>query len=307
MVKNAISIEPYFDPEIPNMGFEKYGMSTAPGSEVTEYISKDINGRYMTGLDLSAPNIIYMEDKDEKTAREKEIKAAIKRLESIFGADSLDARNSKFWGEFSLKIGYTGKSLDPTSPRDELAYHAIKAGGFDAIAPSLERAREGEFKFYLRQIEIDADLKVERSLTINRAKGNLIDLYEEDAYKLLLVAKNVLAPNNEFSEKTSKSLIYDKLDQFIDGKIVKDNKKATVKQFLEVCRQDVEALYRQALIKDALYFNLIIREPDGYFYNKQTEVRLGKTEKEIVKHIENPINELEFENLKTRVEAKFTK
>ncbi len=135
----------------------------------------------------------------------------------------------------------------------------------------------------------------------------MVDLYEEDSHKLLLVAKVVLAPNNEFDEKTPTSIIYDKLDQFIDGKIVKDNKRGTVKQFLEACNKDIETLTREALVRDSLYFNFIIREGDGYFYNKQTETRLGKNEKEILKHVSTPINELEFDNLKTRVEAKFNK
>lgn len=307
MAKKAVSIEPYFDPEVPNMGFEKYGMSMAPGSEVTEYLSKDVNGRYITGLDVNSPSIMYLEDEEEKTAREKEIADVIERLEKVFGKNVLEARNSEFWSDFTLKLTHTGKSLDFTNPRDEITYYAIKAGGFEAIAPSLESARDGEYKFYLRQVEKDADLKIERAKAINKAKAALTELDEEDPYKLLLVAKTVLAPNNEFSEKTPKSIIYDKLDQFIEGKIVKDNKRATVKQFLEAFRRDVESLYIESLVKDALYFNFIIREGDGYFYNQQTETRLGKNEKEIIKHIENPINQLEFENLKGRVEAKFNK
>lgn len=305
MVKNAISIEPYFDPEVPNMGFEKYGLSTAPGSETTEFISQDRNGRYITGLDLDSPTIMYMEDLEEKKAIEKEIKEVVERLERIHGTGSLDARTGAIWKDFQLHLSYTGKSLDRKDPKDELIYYAIKAGGFTSVAPSLEVAKGGSYKFYLRQIEKDSDLKVERSKLINKAKAALTDLDESDSYKMLLVAKIVLAPNNEFSEKTPKSVIYDKLDQFIDGKIVKDNKKATVKQFLDAYKRTIESLFMESIVRDSLYFNFITREADSYYYNKQTESRLGKNEKEIIKHISAPINELEFENLKTRVEAKF--
>lgn len=307
MVKTAISIEPYFDPEVPNMGFEKYGLSTAPGSELTEYLSKDANGRFITGLDVDTPTVMNIEDAAEREAIEKEIKDVVERLERVFGKGNLSALNEKLWNEFNVKLSYTGKSLDRGIPRDELLYYAIRAGGFDAIAPSFEKAREGDYKFYLKHLEKDAGVKIQKSLLYGKAKGKLVDLFEEDAHKLLLVAKVVLAPSNEFSEKTPTSIVYDKLDEFIEGKIVKTNKRDTVKQFLEACSKDIESLTMQALVRDALHFLFIIREADGYFYNKQTEVRLGKTEKDIIKYISNPVNELEFENLNSRVEAKFNK
>lgn len=306
MKKAAISIEPYFDPEVPNMGFEKYGLNTAPGSEVTEYISKDINGRYVTGLDVNSPYIMYMEDESEKKAIVKEIQEVIKRLESIFGDGTLNAKNDAFWRDFTLKIGSTGKSIDPLSPRDEILYHAVKAGGFTSVAPSLEKAREGDYKFYLRQLEQDSELKIQRSVALNKARGILIDMFENDQHKMYLIAKVVLHPNNEFTPKTPKSMIYEKLDQFIDGTIVKDNKKATVKQFMDATKVTKELLYLTGLVRDALYLNVIQREPDGYFYNKETESRVGKTEKDIVKFIENPIHQAELENIKTRVESKLT-
>lgn len=307
MIVNAISIEPYFDPEVPNMGYEKYGFSTAPGSELTEFISKDANGRYITGLDVDTPAVMNIEDPELKAAVEQEIKEVVERLERVFGKGALDARNENTWSNFSIKLGYTGKSLDRGTPQDELLYYAIKAGGFQAVAPSLEKATQGDYKFYLKHLEKDSGIKIEKSKLVRKAGGILVDLFEEDAHKLLLVAKVVLAPNNEFHEKTPISIIYDKLDQFIDGKIVKDNKKATVKQFLDAAARDIESLTIEALVRDALYFNFITREADGYFYNKQTEVRLGKNEKEVIKYISAPVNQLEFENLKNRVEAKFNK
>lgn len=307
MIKTAVSIEPYFDPEVPNMGFEKYGLSTAPGSELTEFISKDKHGRYITGLDTKSPALSFIEDEEERTLKIAEIEETFKRLSDVYGEHRLDPTNDEFWGNFSLKLTHTGKSLDVRDPMDQIYYSAILAGGFDSVAPSLEEARRGDYKFYMRHVEKDADLKIEHSKMINKAKAGLTDLDETDSHKLLLVAKSVLAANNEFHSKTPKSILYDKLDQFIDGKIVKDNKKQTVKQFLEAYKKDVETLYFETLVKDALYFSFITREGDGYFYNKQTEVRLGKTEKEVVKYIKNPINQIEFENLKDRVEAKFNK
>src|SRR6185295_17496331 len=117
---------------------------------------------------------------------------------------------------------------------------------------------ERGYKFYLRHVEKDADIKVERAKMINKSKAALTDMDETDSHKMLLVAKVILAPNNEFSERTPKSIIYDKLDQFIDGKIVKDNKRNTVRHFLDAYKRKVEDLYMEALVRDSLYFNFII-------------------------------------------------
>jgi len=304
MKKSIISIEPYFDPEMPNMGFERYGLSTAPGAELTEYVSKDVNGRYVTGLDLDSPSVMYLEDKEDKEAREQEIVEVVARLERVFGGGQLDARNEKMWQEFNIKLTHFGKDLDPTNPKDEILIHSIKAGGFTGIAPNLEKAKEGDYKYYLRQVNSDSDLTVERKRSIARAKGELSKMDSEDSHKMYLVAKALLNPNNEFTPSTPKGILFDKLDQFIEGTIVKDNKKGTVKQFLDTCKQDKETLYIQGLVKDALYFFIITRDSDGYFYNKETEARAGKNEKEIVKYLSNPVHQLDLENVKARVEAK---
>lgn len=305
MKKARISIEPYFDPEVPNMGFESYGLNTAPGSETTEYISKDVNGRYITGLDDNSLQIIRIEDEEEKAARIKEIKEALDRLETTFGKDSLNPR-SDFWNNFTIKIGYTGKSIDPLDPRDELLYHAIKAGGFTSIAPSLEEAQQSDkgYKFYLRQLDQDAELKIQRSVSISKAKGLLVDMFENDQHKLYLVAKALLTPNHEFSPSTPKSVIFDKLYQFIEGVLVKNDKKATVKQFLDILKVKKDTLHITGLVKDALYFNILIKDANGQFYNKETQTSPGKNEKEIIKFLENPLNQSELENIKQRVEEK---
>lgn len=304
MKRAAISIEPYFDPDVPNMGFERYGLSTAPGSEMTEYLSKDVNGRYITGLDTDAPVVMYCSDKERKDAAEKEIKEVLARLERVFGSGALDARNDKMWNDFNVKLTHLGKDLNPENPRDELLIHAVKAGGFTAIAPNLETAKEGDFKYYLRQVETDANLTVERKRSVAKAKGELSKMDSEDSHKMYLVAKAILNPNNEFRPSTPKGILFDKLDQFIDGVIVKDNKRGTVKQFLDAVKLDKETLYIQGLTKDALYFFILGRDPDGQISNKETETRLGKNEKEILKFLSSPINQTELENIKLRVEAK---
>jgi hypothetical protein len=247
-----------------------------------------------------------MEDKEQRKATEQEIKESVSRLEKVFGEGRLDARNEEMWANFTIKLTHTGKDLDATNPKDEILIHAIKAGGFTSIAPSYEKAKEGvgEYKYYLRQVDIDSDLKVERKRSLAKAKGELSTMDAEDSHKMYLVAKALLNPNNEFSPSTPKGILFDKLDQFIEGTIVKDNKRGTIKQFLDTCKLDKETLYIYGLTKDALYFFIITREADGYFYNKQTEARLGKSEKEVAKYLSNPLNQLELENVKSRVEAK---
>ena len=301
----SISIEPYFDPEVPNMGFERYGMSTAPGSETTEYISKDVNGRYITGIDENSPSVIYIEDKDEREATIKSIKDTVMKLEKVFGIGALDARNDQMWNGFHLKLTHRGKDLNPQDPRDEIIIRAIEAGGFTSIAPSLEKAKEsGSYKYYLHHINVDAELKVERKRQVAKAKGELSKLDADDSHKMRLIAKLLLPANNEFRPSTPQGIIFDKLDQFIEGVTQRDNKKATVKTFLDAVKVDKKSLAIQTLVKDALYFFIITKESDGFFYNKETESRLGKNEKEIIKYFEDPTNQTDLEVIKKRVSEK---
>ncbi len=305
----TITIEPYFDESIPNMGLEKYGFAVFPETELKEFVTIDENGRFITGLDPHARNVEDIEDSEEREAKVNEINGIIERLEKKLGKGKLDPTNKDFWLSFEIQVTNGQRVLDLKRPVDELLYHAIRAGGFEEIAPSYDAARTsnrlGGYKFYLKREEEEAAVKTQWNKMIDKANGILVDLIDEDNYKMFLLSKNLLTPSNEFKRTTVADIIYGKLRQFIAGEIVKDNKKDTVKQFLDANKLDKEELTLRAYVADALYHRFIVQESDGHFYNKETQTRYGKNRNEVINYLKNPMNQSELDNVSSRVEKKW--
>jgi hypothetical protein len=115
----------------------------------------------------------------------------------------------------------------------------------------------------------------------------------------------VLTPDNQFKLATPADIIYDKLDDFIEGVIVKTNKKKTPEQFLKACETDKQTLHLTAIVKDALFYRNLVRGSDGYYFNPETEARYGKSEIEIVEFLKNPLNQSELDNISEKIEAKW--
>lgn len=302
-----ISIEPYFDEAIPNMGLEKYGMATFPETELQEDISKDENGRYLTGLDEYSNDVYSIEDEQEREAKVKSINEIKTRLEKIIGVGKLDATNKAFWGEFVLQVKNGSKELDMKRPLDEILYHAIIAGGFREVAPSYEVAKNSNilYKYYLKREEEEAAIRTQYSKLIDKANGQLVDMTDEDQYKMFLIAKNLLTLSHEFKRSTPSDIVYAKLREYITGESVKDDKKATVKKFLDTNKLDKESLTLKAYVNEALYRKFLVQEADGHFYNKQTHTRYGKNVNEVINYLKDPINQTELDNISTRVEKKW--
>lgn len=302
-----ISIEAYVDPNIPNNGYEKYGFATAPNTELTEYISIDENKRAVTGLDVNALSISYIEDEETREAKISEINEIITRLEKVVGKGKLSADNLDYWSNFVLKV-QDQRYLDLKKPADEIIYHAIRAGGFSEVARTYDEARNENkiFKFYLKRDDEEAAVKTQHKKIVAKAKGLLVDLLESDTNKLFLMSKILLSTSNEFKRSTVPDIIYNTFEGFIDGLIAKDNKQETPKQFLDAAKLDKEDLTVQALVNDAVYNRVIIQESsDNYFYNKLTQTRYGKNLKEVINYLKNPINQAELDNVTERVEKKW--
>jgi hypothetical protein len=307
MALSKLSIEPYFEAEMPNMGLEKYGMVSFPDTEVREYLSIDVNGRFVTGVDPDAVAIESIDDEQEREIKRAEIVKIKERLERVFGKGSLDALNEKFWATFELTIKNSRRDLDLRQPKDEIVYHAIKAGGFDIVAPDFNTAKTSNklYKFYLKKEEEESENKIKYTKVINKAKGILAEMYDSDPSLMFRIAKVALAAANNFKPTTAPGIIFEKLNDFIDGKVVKTNKRETATQFLAFAKQDRETLTITGIVHDAIYYNMLIQEKDGHYYNKETEARYGKNIKEIVEFLKNPINSTELENITDRIEHKW--
>ena len=72
-----VSIKPYFDSTIENMGLENYGLALFDGvyhEEQLACLEKNGIKRYVTGLNEFAPDVKLIRNSEEKEARIKQIR-----------------------------------------------------------------------------------------------------------------------------------------------------------------------------------------------------------------------------------------
>jgi len=262
--------------------------------------------RYMCGLD--AEIVEYDPDltREEKDAKIAEIKAIVERLEQFFGKGNLDPTNEKHWSKVKLSIDRKTTNLDLTNPRTELLVHCIRGGGFTTVAPSLEKAQVTGAKFYLVEPVEYAESRIAGKELINKAISTLQKLYESKSFDdIFFLAKYILPVEKAYTKRTPKALIYEDLDKYINGELIRQSKRDSARLFLEVTKKSKIELAIMSIVKDAEYFGFIYVNDKGEFKNNETGGVYGTTLERVVAHLQNPAYDHELDNIKTRVETKW--
>lgn len=318
---NKISIKPYFDPVVSNMGLERYGMSLMDGVYHEEQIAcLEINGtkRYLTGLNEFAPEVKMLPD-DERDGKVQEIRKIVAQLERELAANVLNVDdiefwnkvkllkpdNDEFWSKISVRCGNEPLFLDPVrDPYDLIRLYAIEAGGFSIVAKNLQDAKSRPVapKFFLDKLENTASTNTELKKLRNKALSELQKLYDKSPQKLFLVAKVVDINSAQYKKSTPNDVVYDNMDKYINGESVEKNKKKTAEQFLEAARLEMETLKIKAIVKDSSYYKFISTKPDGFIYHMSSGTALGKSSAAVTEFLKNPLNQEILIDLMGRVE-----
>lgn len=319
--RSTIAIRPYFDPQVDNMGLQKYGLSLFDGAFHEESIAcLEINGikRYLTGLNEFAPEVKELEP-EEQEAKIKQIREVVAQLEKELAANVIKADdpdfwnkvkllrpdNNEFWDRIKIRCGNDPVYLEPSKdPYDLIRLYAIEAGGFSIVAKSLEEARRMPVppKFYLDKLEETASIQTEVKKIRNKALAELQKLYDKNQNKLLYIAK-VLDPNSaQYKKSTPNDVIYDNMDKYINGDLVDKDKRKTGQRFLDAAGLDMETLKIRAIVKDSAYFKFISTKADGFIYHMKTGTMLGRTPSDVAEYLKNPLNEEILVDLQKAVE-----
>ena len=318
---NKVSVKPFFDSGVSNMGLERYGMSLMDGVYHEEQLAcLEINGirRYLTGLNEFAPEVKMLPD-DERAGVIQEIRTTVAQLErelasNVVSTDDpefwnkiklLRPDNHDFWSKITIRCGNEPLFLDPVKdPYDLIKLRAIEAGGFSIVAKNLEDARSRPVapKFFLDKVENTASTTTELKKLRNKALAELQKLFDKTPQKLFLVAKVVDINSAQYKKSTPNDVIYDNMDKYINGESVERNKKKTAEQFLEAARLDAETLKIKALVKDATYYRFLATKPDGFIYHMATGTALGKTPVGVVEFLKNPLHQEVLVELMDKVE-----
>jgi len=324
--RGPISVRPYFDPTIPNMGLEKYGISLYDGVMHEEALAcVEANGiaRYLTGLNEFAPEVVLEEDPEKKEAMIKDIRQTVAQLERVFASNIIDPKdedfwnkvktlkpdNHTFWGKISIRCGNQPLTLDPKDPNDLIKIRAIEAGGFSGIAKTydLARAMVQSPKFYLDKFEETVATKNEPRKLKNKALAQLQKMFDSNQNKLFYVVKVVDGNSIQYKKSTPNDVLYDNMDRYINGETLEKNITRAAKTFLDASNADMESLKIRALIKDATYMKLLALNSDGFIKHMESNTPVGKNPSEIVEFLKNPLNEKILDILMQKIENEWNK
>ena len=274
--------------------------------------------RYITGLNEFDPKVKILPPK-EKKAKITEIRKEVSELEAELAANVVDPDdkdfwnkltvmkpdNSKFWDKITLRCGNDPVFLDgDIDPYDRIKLHAIRAGGFSIVAKSLKDAKSSQTgpKFYLDTVEETLTTRTELTKIKNKALTALQTLYDTNAAKLIYVAKVVDSDSVQYTKTTPNDIIYENMDEYINGRGAENNKKRAASQFLDVSKLDMEELKIRALVKDGLYYRFLTTKAGGWIEPIDSGVRMGKRPSEVLDFLKDPNNEESLLSLMEKVE-----
>ena len=324
--QGKISIRPFFDPNVENLGLQNYGLALFDGVFHEEQLACiEINGtkRFISGLNPFAPDV-KMLPKEMREARVKEITKVVSQLEAELNANIVNPEdpdfwnkvkllrpdNYEFWEKITVRCGNQAVPLDPEkNPFDLIKMYAIEAGGFSIVAKSYEDARSRAVapKFYLDKTIDTISNKTEVKKLRNKALSELESLFRSKQNKLMYVAKIVDANSVQYKKSTPNDIIYDNMDKFITGEGVESNMKRAAESFLNTAALDMETLKIKALIKDATFNKLIAPKSDGILYHMATQTIMGRNASDCLEFLKNPLNDKILADLLEVVEGYWKK
>jgi len=306
----SISVKPYFDNSMSNMGLEKYGLSLHDGVYHEEQLAcLEMNGvkRYVTGLNEFAPDVKLLPS-ELKEARIKEIRTIVAECEKQLSANVIEIDDKEFWNKvkllkpdnhefwslISIRCGNEPLYLEPNKdPYDLIKLCAIEAGGFSIVAKNYEDARSRAVppKFFLDKYQETISTTTEYKKLKNRAIAELQKLYDKNATKLLYIAKVVDTNSAQYKKSTPNDIVYDNMDRYISGEGSETNKKRAARQFVDTAELDMETLKLRALIKDATFYKEIAPKSDGFIYHINSNTLLGRNASDILEFFRNTLND----------------
>ena len=318
----SISIKPFFDPNKPNLGLEKYGLALFDGvfhEEQLACIEKNGIKRYITGLNEFAPEIKLIPDPEVREAKIKEIRTIVAQLERELATNVVDPKdpdfwnkvtllqpnNDDFWSKISIRCGNNSVHLDPAKdPYDLIKLYAIDAGGFSIVCKSFEEARSRAVppKFYLDRFVDTVSTKTAVSKIRNKALSELIKMFDKNQNKLFYVCKVVDGNSVQYKKSTPNDVMYDNMDKFITGQGVETNLRRAAQTFLDACNLDMETLKIKSIVKDASFYKFINPKSDGFIYHTDSNAMMGRNVADCIEYLKNPLNDSILLDLTKKVE-----
>lgn len=278
-----------------------------------QLVAKD-KVKYITGLtdeDLQNSPVLTSEEKDIYI---KQLKAVQKKITAAFSKDALDPFNEYFWKSrklFKINNESLNSIYDDENPNHLILKYNILSGSYSSIAPNLESAlRTGRPFYMIEQSEADEQSYKDKAHFKIKAMGALNELEESgNLDALLYITWVTLDVTQGYTRNTSKQVLLETLFEYIEGDLVKKDKKKCAESFYNNYmrwKNDKENLITEAIFRAAVHYGMIYYER-GKFVTKDKNTILGSDEKDSINLLLDARNIAELKELKKTVEEKLNK
>jgi hypothetical protein len=304
---------------------EMYNGAHLPGNKIGvskfsfTYIVRDLNEdvrnkeayNAFTGLEVDHLDMNDNIPEEEKTRLYKEARIAKAYIEKKTN-QSADPTNISFWSSKTLKITDLGLVHDTTESLDSLIwYHIIQAGGVQEIARNYEDAIANEKKLYM-SIENEA---IQRDFEDKKYKLEAFAVLDEIYKKwstedVLFFTYLVSKRQHGFTKNTSRELIVNELEEFVEGVGLKMDKKKRPAEFIKLVnffKNNKDAAKVKGLFNAAVYYGFIGRNGKMEYYNKDTGFLYGSVEETASEKLMDVRNKEEFISINKKVNDKWVR
>ena len=118
----------------------------------------------------------------------------------------------------------------------------------------------------------------------------------------MYVAKAVDIDSVQYTKSTPNDIMYENMDDFINGDGTESNKKRAAEGFIEASKSSMEDLKIRALVKDSLFYRFLVSKASGWIELLDSSEKLGKRPSEVMTYLKDPSNEDTLLSLLAKVE-----
>lgn len=306
----VVTVKPYVDKEINPIGLAGLGYNSFPGTKKIFQVPIK-NGRFLTGYDEKAPYLSSLDVK-EREKEVKRIREECKEFKDLYPHMDICncAADNEFYQNLTIELSAGNNYFDTNSIHDRVKINIIKAGanysGDSLVASDFEEAATSnkDYMYFVSDAELDIETEVGLSKKRNKAVA-MLDTIEDKTSEMLLVAKYLLKPNKALNALTANGL-YQKLDDFIKGKVDGETSKESKNNhevFVKALKLDKQERIAKVVIKYGIYLNVIRQRADKEFIYAKTGNELGKTPEAIFLFLTNLKNADLFAEIKQDVDS----
>ena len=293
-------------------GLAAKGLTRIPGAGVFKYPYKELDGKYITGLDPDASYIKRIQDPTERELEKERVTKLRQKLESELGDIDLGPRSS-FWN-YGLSVSnddnlhvqpvklMDGDNIfDLSNPLQELQFSWLRV--HPTIASSYQAWERGDYpadtQFYVADDEIENAVLFKKKQLINKAIIKFDSMSPEKKKK---VARLLGLP---VTDNTTEESVYNQVDNLLKQTEFKNGKFSgldPVKVFNQFADMKENLLNIKDLVKQALHHSIYRMKPNGKIYEGEFEVAMD--EDELVKMLADDDNQDMLLTLEGKLKSK---